>query len=427
MPPATACRVRTRAGGGRDRRGPGAREPLGVPRIHWPGRPRLGSAHVRRPAPAPERPRDRDHPRPARRAGLGPLAARPAAAGPRPHRPRGPRCSRAPTSRGWWSSAAASHRTSTRTCGPTAPWSSPPTRRPRSTPTARRSTSRTSCTPGSPSAATSRPPMPRRTTGRATPRVHHDAFVTLLRAIHDDSVTDALDEFVGERPVVGVMGGHALARGTSGYAVAARLGHSPRRRGSRRRDRRRARRHGGRQPGRLRAGRGGARGRPRAARRGAVLPARHRAVGEPGPPVHDELMEAGRSPSGDAASASPPGSTATSRPTCSATASRSTSPTRSARTACWPAATAGLVVLEGAAGTVQEIFQAATPLYYARRGGGPRRRSCWSATSTGPSTCRCGQASKPWPTAGACSAPCTSSRTSPRSLGCSAVGELRRW
>jgi len=31
-------------------------------------------------------------------------------------------------------------------------------------------------------------------------------------------------------------------------------------------------------------------------------------------------------------------------------------------------ATSGLVVLEGAAGTVQEIFQAATPLYYSREG-----------------------------------------------------------
>ena len=30
--------------------------------------------------------------------------------------------------------------------------------------------------------------------------------------------------------------------------------------------------------------------------------------------------------------------------------------------------TAGFVVLEGAAGTVQEIFQAATPLYYSREG-----------------------------------------------------------
>lgn len=55
--------------------------------------------------------------------------------------------------------------------------------------------------------------------------VRHDAFVTLLRAIHDDSIGDALDEFVGARPVVGVMGGHALARGTSAYAAAARLGH----------------------------------------------------------------------------------------------------------------------------------------------------------------------------------------------------------
>src|SRR3712207_2266993 len=36
--------------------------------------------------------------------------------------------------------------------------------------------------------------------------VRHDAFVTLLRAIHDDSVTDALTEFIGGRPVAGVMG-----------------------------------------------------------------------------------------------------------------------------------------------------------------------------------------------------------------------------
>ena len=55
--------------------------------------------------------------------------------------------------------------------------------------------------------------------------VRHDAFVTLLRAIHDDSMGDALDEFVRGRPVVGVMGGHALARGTSGYTAAAQLGH----------------------------------------------------------------------------------------------------------------------------------------------------------------------------------------------------------
>jgi predicted Rossmann-fold nucleotide-binding protein len=51
-----------------------------------------------------------------------------------------------------------------------------------------------------------------------------DAYVTLLRAIHDDSITDALDEAVQGRRVVGVMGGHSAERGSSVYAAAARLG-----------------------------------------------------------------------------------------------------------------------------------------------------------------------------------------------------------
>mgnify|MGYP003413299560 CR=1 FL=1 len=54
---------------------------------------------------------------------------------------------------------------------------------------------------------------------------HHDAFVTLLRAIHDDSMSDALSEVIGTAAVVGVMGGHALERGTVGYTGAAHLGH----------------------------------------------------------------------------------------------------------------------------------------------------------------------------------------------------------
>lgn len=57
-----------------------------------------------------------------------------------------------------------------------------------------------------------------------TARASLDAYATLLCAIHDDSVTDALDEFVAGRRVVGVMGGHAAARGSEPYAVAARLG-----------------------------------------------------------------------------------------------------------------------------------------------------------------------------------------------------------
>ncbi len=52
----------------------------------------------------------------------------------------------------------------------------------------------------------------------------HDAYATLLRAVHDDSVTDALDEWIAGAPVVGVMGGHAAERGSPAYAAAARLG-----------------------------------------------------------------------------------------------------------------------------------------------------------------------------------------------------------
>nr|WP_246061597.1 LOG family protein [Lapillicoccus jejuensis] len=56
-------------------------------------------------------------------------------------------------------------------------------------------------------------------------RLERDAYATLLRAIHDDSVTDALDEWADGLPVVGVMGGHAADRGSAGYRDAARLGH----------------------------------------------------------------------------------------------------------------------------------------------------------------------------------------------------------
>jgi predicted Rossmann-fold nucleotide-binding protein len=46
---------------------------------------------------------------------------------------------------------------------------------------------------------------------------------SLARAIHDHAIDDALRDLVrGTRPV-GVMGGHSLARGSDGYADAARL------------------------------------------------------------------------------------------------------------------------------------------------------------------------------------------------------------
>lgn len=57
-------------------------------------------------------------------------------------------------------------------------------------------------------------------------RVQTDAYCTLIRAIHDDSVTDHLDEVIEGRSVIGVMGGHATQRGSEAYAAAARLGHT---------------------------------------------------------------------------------------------------------------------------------------------------------------------------------------------------------
>lgn len=55
-------------------------------------------------------------------------------------------------------------------------------------------------------------------------RSGRDAYATMLRAIHDQSITDALDEVLDGLPVVGVMGGHSAQRGSAVYAAAARLG-----------------------------------------------------------------------------------------------------------------------------------------------------------------------------------------------------------
>jgi predicted Rossmann-fold nucleotide-binding protein len=57
-------------------------------------------------------------------------------------------------------------------------------------------------------------------------RTGHDLQAMLAQALHDLSVDDALDERVAGGDLVGVMGGHALARDSPGYADAARLGRS---------------------------------------------------------------------------------------------------------------------------------------------------------------------------------------------------------
>ena len=58
-----------------------------------------------------------------------------------------------------------------------------------------------------------------------------DVADTLAAALHDHAISEAFAELVGSaryavpgRSVVAVMGGHALDRGTAGYAAAARLG-----------------------------------------------------------------------------------------------------------------------------------------------------------------------------------------------------------
>lgn len=46
----------------------------------------------------------------------------------------------------------------------------------------------------------------------------------VTRALHDAAIDEALDELLAGRRVVGVMGGHAAARGDDGYRLAAHLG-----------------------------------------------------------------------------------------------------------------------------------------------------------------------------------------------------------
>ncbi|MGW7368871.1 SLOG cluster 4 domain-containing protein, partial [Streptomyces sp. NPDC054841] len=55
-------------------------------------------------------------------------------------------------------------------------------------------------------------------------KADRDIYASMLRSLHDDAVSDALDELLNGVRVVGVMGGHAMSRGTDAYAGAARLG-----------------------------------------------------------------------------------------------------------------------------------------------------------------------------------------------------------
>lgn len=202
-------------------------------------------------------------------------------------------------------------------------------------------------------------------------RLHTDAFATLVRAIHDDSVTDDLDEFVEGRSCVGVMGGHALQRGSHEYAGAALLGHRLAEAG-----------HlvvtgGG--PGAMEAANLGALSRSRAELDTALgmlaaVPSFRPDV----TPWARVAMAARATVLGDVAPAPAELAGASARslgiPTwfygheppnvfCDAVAKYFSNAIR--EDGLLARCGSGIVVLSGAAGTVQEIFQSVTPLYYA--------------------------------------------------------------
>lgn len=51
----------------------------------------------------------------------------------------------------------------------------------------------------------------------------HDVYATALRALHDDAMRDALHETLDGRRTVGIMGGHALSRADEAYRGIAHL------------------------------------------------------------------------------------------------------------------------------------------------------------------------------------------------------------
>ncbi|MDJ0343332.1 LOG family protein [Streptomyces sp. H10-C2] len=196
-------------------------------------------------------------------------------------------------------------------------------------------------------------------------RADGDILASMLRSIHDDAISDALDELLTGARVVGVMGGHAMERGKDTYAGAAVLGRTLARSG-------------------LTVATGGGPGAMEAANLGAyTAPFADAMLGE-------ALELLAKSPSftpsiGDWASAAfavrerwPDGGASVGIPTWfygheppNAFAGHIAKYFANAvrEDGLLARCTAGVVFLPGAAGTVQEIFDNATPNYYESRSG----------------------------------------------------------
>ncbi|MFF2653619.1 LOG family protein [Streptomyces sp. NPDC058045] len=191
-----------------------------------------------------------------------------------------------------------------------------------------------------------------------------DVFTSLLRSVHDDSVSDALAELLAGRRVVGVMGGHAMDRGTDAYAGAARLGRTLAASG-------------------LTVATGGGPGAMEAANLGAyTAPLPAAALGEAlallakapsfRPSVTDWAAAAfevrDRLPGGGPSVGIPTWFYGHEPPNAFASRIAKYFANALREDGLLARSTAGVVFLPGAAGTVQEIFDNATPNFYSSRG-----------------------------------------------------------
>ncbi|MEU9477308.1 LOG family protein [Streptomyces sp. NPDC048191] len=191
-----------------------------------------------------------------------------------------------------------------------------------------------------------------------------DIFASMLRSIHDDAVSDALDELLVGARVVGVMGGHAMERGTAAYAGAARLGRELARAGFT------VATGGG--PGAMEAANLGAYAAPLA---DEMLDDALRLLAKAPsfrPSVTDwaraafEVRE--RWPGGGASVGIPTWFYGHEPPNAFAAHIAKYFANATREDGLLARSTAGVVFLPGAAGTVQEIFDNATPNYYGSRG-----------------------------------------------------------